>query len=37
MFRGGGGGVRIDSPEELIGAILVVAILAALWYWKVAN
>jgi hypothetical protein len=37
MFRGGGGGVRIDSPEELIGAILVFAIIALVVYWKVVH
>ena len=37
MFRGGGGGVRIDSPEELIGAILVLAIIALVVYWKVVH
>jgi hypothetical protein len=36
MFRGGGG-PRIDSPEELIGIAVLLVIAALVWLWKIAD
>jgi hypothetical protein len=37
MVRSGGGGPNIDSPEQLVVAIVLIAIVAVVWYWKVAS
>jgi hypothetical protein len=36
MYRGGGG-VPIDSPEHLIGAIVPAVVAAPVWSWTVAD
>ena len=37
MVRSGGGGPNIDSPEQLLVALVVILVIGAIWYWKVAN
>jgi hypothetical protein len=36
MVSAGGGGPSIGSPDELIAALVIVAIIAIIWFWKFA-
>jgi hypothetical protein len=34
---GGGGGPSINSPEQMIAVLVLVAIVAVVWLWKFAD
>ena len=37
VSAGGGGGPSIGSPDQLIAALVLVAIVAIVWFWKYAD
>jgi hypothetical protein len=34
MVSSGGGGPSINSPDQLIVALILIAVVAAVWFWK---
>jgi hypothetical protein len=37
VVSSGGGGPNINSPEQALLAIAVIAIVAIIWFWKFAD
>ena len=37
MVSSGGGGPSISSPDQMIAALVLIAIVAVIWFWKSAD
>lgn len=37
MVSTGGGGPSINSPDQMLAVLVLVAIVAVIWFWKFAD